>query len=108
MNLNRKFDRHTQGVPNIKDLIRKQKSLVMSPESRNWIDQNVRKVIGLDDLEIWLHESYEKAEKDNNYAGMKQYAMTNDLISNILIQYTMDKYPGKIVWLDPTTGNKVE
>lgn len=102
------FSNPHQGIPNIKDLVRKQKQHVLSEDSIEFIKREVQHKLSFEDLEKWMHQEFEKAEKENNRVAMKQMSMTNDLISNILIQYTMSRYPGRLVWLDPTTGKKVE
>lgn len=94
-------------IPSIQDLIRKQKSLFPSPESVEFL-RTVQHKLTFDELEKWMHEGFEKAQRDKDIKVMKQMSMTNDLLSNIIIQYTMDRYPGRIVWIDPATGLKAE
>lgn len=97
----------TYQAPSISQLIQAQKRYVPSPESIEFVKTQVQQKISLEDLEKWMHESFEKAERDKDYRVMAMYSKTNDLLSNIILQYTMDKYPGKIVWVDPQTGKQV-
>lgn len=95
-------------TPSISELIRAAKTnYVPSPESIEFIKTQVQQKINMEDLEKWLHTAFEKAERDKDYRMMAMYSKTNDLLSNILIQYTVDMHPGKVVFVDVKTGKQV-